>query len=132
MCTSLGYKDATGKAYYGRTLELTTDLPYQVTYFPAGFESVSDVPGHPKLVLTSGHAVIAVTMPDRMPTAEAPLGLADLKILEGLNDKGLTFSLLSYPQAGGTQKPVEMTKAVLSASDLGLWALGQFATTAEV
>ncbi|MCX5477994.1 linear amide C-N hydrolase [Kaistia geumhonensis] len=132
MCTSLGYRDAAGKAYYGRTLELTTDLPYQVTFFPAGFESVSEVEGHPKLTLTSRHDVIAVTMPYRLPTAEAPLGLADLKVLEGLNDKGLTFSLLSYPESGGSQKPVEMTKAVLSASDLGLWALGQFATAAEV
>ncbi|WP_454915942.1 linear amide C-N hydrolase [Xanthobacter sediminis] len=132
MCTSLGYKDAAGNAYFGRTLELTTDLPYQVAYFPAGFETLSQVPGHPALELGARHAILAVTMPYRLPTPEAPLAIADLKILEGLNDRGLTFSLLSYPAAGGTQKAVDVTTAVLSASDLGAWALGRFASVAEV
>lgn len=132
MCTSLGYKDAAGNAYFGRTLELTTDLPYQIAYYPAGFELVSEVAGHPTLKLNSRYGFLSVTMPDRVPSAEAPLGIADLKVLEGLNDQGLTFSLLSYPTAGGQQKPVDVTRAILSASDLGAWALGQFATVAEL
>ena len=132
MCTSLGYKDAAGNAYFGRTLELTTDLPYQVVHFPAGFETTSEIPGHPPLRLTARYGSLAVTMPDRVPTAAAPIGIADLKVLEGLNDQGLTFSLLSYPAAGGQQKSVDVTRAVLSASDLGAWALGQFATAAVV
>lgn len=133
MCTSLGYRDAAGKVYFGRTLELTTDLPYLVVYFPAGSELVSEVPDHPALRLASRHAVLAISMPDRLPSADAPLGAGDLKVLEGLNEKGLTFSLLSYPSAGGgEQQPVDVTKAILSASDLGNWVLGQFATVAEV
>lgn len=132
MCTSLGYKDAAGRAYFGRTLELTTDLPYHMTHFPAGFESSSHVAGHAPLTLKARHAVLAVTMPYRLPTAHTPLTIADFKVLEGLNDQGLTFSLLSYPAAGGKQRAVEVTQAVLSASDLGLWALGQFATAAQV
>ncbi|KAA0969056.1 linear amide C-N hydrolase [Aureimonas fodinaquatilis] len=132
MCTSLGYKDATGNTYFGRTLELTTDLPYLVAYFPAGYETVSQVPEHPALSLKSVHAVLAITMPDRLPKPDAPLAAGDLKVLEGLNDKGLTFSLLSYPSAAGPQKTVEATRAILSASDLGNWALGQFGTVAEV
>jgi choloylglycine hydrolase len=131
MCTSLIYKDAAGKPYFGRTLELTIDLPYQLSYFPAGFEIASTVPGHPAFKFNAAHAIVAITMPSRMPTPEAPLSASDLKILEGLNDQGLTFSLLSYPSAGGKQKSVDMTKAVLSASDLGSWILGQFATVAE-
>lgn len=47
MCTSLGYRDAAGRAYLGRTLELTMALPYQVAFFPAGHETASEVPGHP-------------------------------------------------------------------------------------
>lgn len=132
MCTSLGYKDAAGRAYFGRTMELTTDLPYQVAYFPAGFETLSRIPDHPELRLAARHAILAVTMPARVPTLEAPLAAGDLKILEGLNDQGLTFSLLSYPAAGGKQVSVDMTRAVLSASDLGAWALGQFSTVAQV
>jgi len=132
MCTSLGYKDAAGNAYFGRTLELTTDLPYQLAYFPAGFGFVSQVEGHPPLRLESRHGFLSITMPDRVPSAEAPLGIADLKVLEGLNDQGLTFSLLSYPTAGGQQKPIDAGRAILSASDLGAWALGQFATVAQL
>jgi penicillin V acylase-like amidase (Ntn superfamily) len=71
-------------------------------------------------------------MPDRVPTAESPITVADLKIIEGLNLAGLTFSLLAYPTAGGASKQVEMTQAVLSATDLGMWTLGQFSSVAEV
>lgn len=132
MCTSLGYTDASGKVYFGRTLELTVDLPYQVTYFPAGFETTSDVDGKASLKFSARFGVLAIAMPCRVPTAEAPIGIADLKVLEGLNDQGLTFSLLSYPTAAGKQQSADITKSVLSASDLGSWALGQFATVAEV
>ena len=132
MCTSLGYRDAAGRAYFGRTLELTVDLPYQMLHLPAGFETVSEVAGHPAAIFVARYALLAVAMPARMPSAAAPLTLADLKVLEGLNDQGMTFSLLSYPAAAGKQASVGTTQAVLAASDLGAWALGQFATVAEV
>lgn len=132
MCTSLVYRDMAGKAYFGRTLELTTDLPYQMVYLPTGFATVSQVEGHSPVEYAARHALLAVTMPARIPTAQAPLQMADLKVLEGLNDQGLTFSLLSYPTAAGKQRAVEMTRAVLSASDLGTWVLGQFSTVEAV
>lgn len=132
MCTSLAYKDAAGRSYFGRTLELTSDLPYQVVFYPAGAAFSSRIGDRPAVEFAGKHAFVAVTMPGRMPTAEAPLGLADFKPLEGLNDRGLTFSLLSYPAAGGGKRSLSTTQAVLSASDLGSWALSQFSTTAEV
>ncbi|WP_428030427.1 linear amide C-N hydrolase [Ancylobacter sp.] len=132
MCTSLSYRDAQGKVYFGRTLELTLDLPYQIVYFPVGFPSHSVVEGHPAADYVARHAMLTVTMPYRIPTPDAPIGIDDLKVLEGLNDRGLTFSLLSYPTAAGKHRSVAMTQAVLSASDLGTWCLGQFATVAEV
>lgn len=132
MCTALVYTDATGANYLGRTLELTIDLPYQVVYFPAGLAATSQIPGHPAVDYTMRHSCLTVTMPARVPTADKPIGLADLKVIEGLNDQGLTFSLLSYPSAGGAQQAVDATRAILSVSDLGSWVLGQFATVAEV
>lgn len=132
MCTSLLYRDAADRVYLGRTLELTSDLPYQLVYFPAGLSFSSAVEGKPAVAYESRHALLAVTMPVRMPTADAPLGFADLKVIEGMNDAGLTFSLLSYPAAAGTSAAVSTTQAILSASDLGSWALGQFASVAEV
>lgn len=132
MCTSLIYRDAAGKSYFGRTLELTVDLPYQMAYFPAGYDASSQIAGHPALTWKTRFAVLAITMPARIPTAEAPTVFADLKVLEGLNDQGLTFSLLSYPAAAGKQPAPAQGQAALSASDLGAWALGRFATVAEV
>lgn len=132
MCTSLIYRDAEDKVYFGRTLELTSDLPYQLLYLPKGIPFQSAVKGHPSVDYTGRYGMLAVTMPARLPKPDSPLGLGDLKVLEGMNDQGLTFSLLSYPNSGGTQKTVEATRAVLSASDLGSWALSQFATVAEL
>ncbi|MEW5425252.1 linear amide C-N hydrolase [Amorphus sp. 3PC139-8] len=132
MCTSLLYSDQAGQFYFGRTLELTVDLPYQLVFFPKGQTFSSEMTGHPAASFTSEHAFLAVAMPGRVPSADKPIGLVDLKVLEGLNTEGLTFSVLSYPSAGGTQQPVEMTRAVLSASDLGSWVLGSFVRVSEV
>lgn len=132
MCTSLIYRDTADKVYFGRTLELTIDLPYRIVYVPQGAPFSSRLGDHPATSYVGKYAFIAVAMPARIPTADAPLGIADFKALEGMNDQGLTFSLLSYPAAAGTEAKVATTQAVLSASDLGSWALGQFATVAEV
>lgn len=132
MCTSLVYRDATGNAYFGRTLELTMDLPYLMAWFPAGFAVTSRIGDRPAVAFTTRHGMLAVTMPDRIPTAAAPITPADLKVVEGLNDQGLTFSMLSYPSADGPQAEPPAGAPVLSVTELGLWALGQFATVAEV
>lgn len=131
MCTSLVYKDAAGKAYFGRTMELTVALPYQLALLPKGAQCSSRVEGHPEVAYQRLHDVIAITMPDRMPTAADQIKPEDLKVIEGLNDVGLTFSLLAYPSAAGAQSS-QMTRAALAASDLGAWILGSFTTVAEV
>lgn len=63
MCTSLLYTDASGKAYFGRTLELTSDLPYQLVFFPSGLSFSSHLEGHAPLAYQSKFNVLAVTMP---------------------------------------------------------------------
>lgn len=119
MCTSLLYLDASNRAYLGRTLELSLELPYQVALFPKGLEVASAVEGHPEISWTMQHAVIAVTMPAALPVSGAGFGSADLKVVEGLNDAGLSFSVQSYPQAGGPQTSLDTTRAAVSAADLG-------------
>lgn len=131
-CTSLAYQDAEGAVYLGRTLELTMDLPYQLAYLPAGQEFSPQYKNHPPLDYTTRHAILAVVMADRIPKAEAPLSVADFKIMEGFNDAGLTFSLLAYPAAGGSVEEADQTQAVLPATDLGSWALGLFRSVAEI
>ncbi len=132
MCTSLLYRDANDRAYLGRTLELSLDLPYQVAFFPQGLKLSSTVEGHPELGWSMRHAVIAVTMPAAPPAAGAVLGSADLKVVEGLNDAGLTYSVQAYSQASGVQEPCDKTRAALSAADLGAFVLGQFSSVAQV
>ena len=130
-CTALIYQDAAGRAYLGRTLELTADLPYQLLYLPTGSAfSSSPRPGS-VLQYSSRLAAFCVVMPDRRPTPQAPLTLSDLKVVEGFNEAGLTFSLLAYPEVGEVTVAEEKTP-LLAATDLGTWTLGQFRNVAEV
>jgi len=131
-CTSLSYTDSNGNVYFGRTLELQTELPYQVVFVPAGQDFRSEVAGQPALEYTSQYDMLAVTVPERVPGGGDALGPADLKAVEGMNAQGLTFSLLAYPSVNGAQHQVDQTQAVLSAIDVGSWALGQFGTVEEV
>ena len=132
MCTSLLYRDASNRPYLGRTLELAVDLPYQVAYFPAGTQLASAVTGHPGSQWRTRHAIVAVSMPDAIPAPGVPLGINDLKVVEGLNDAGLTFSVQAYSQAGGPRPELDATRPAISAADLGTYLLGQFATVREV
>lgn len=131
MCTSLVYRDAAGKAYFGRTMELTVALPYQLALLPKGAQCTSRLEGHPEVAYQRVHDVIAIAMPDRAPTPADPMKPEELKVLEGMNGAGLTFSLLAYPAAAGAQSS-DMTRAVVAASDLGAWILGSFGSVAEV
>lgn len=124
-CTTLMYQDAKGKFYAGRTLELSMELPYEVTFIPSGTQYVSKTGDkNSALKYTTKHKILSVTVPDDNPN--------DLKILEGMNEKGLTFSLLAFADASGPKASFEKTKAALAAVDLGSWTLGQFANVEEV
>ncbi|NDY95501.1 linear amide C-N hydrolase [Wenzhouxiangella sp. C33] len=123
-CTSLLYSDANGKFYAGRTMELPMELPYKVSYFPAGTSFGSEADKHHKLDFTARHAFLAVTVPDRVSH--------DVKVAEGINDQGLSFSLLAYASTEGPTHMVDKTHAILAAIDLGAWVLSQFSTVAKV
>ncbi|GAA1947364.1 linear amide C-N hydrolase [Microbacterium aquimaris] len=132
MCTSLQYTDLSGLPYFGRTLELDVDEPWVLAYVPAGMPFESQAPENDPVTFTGKHGFIAVTAPDRMPTKEQPLTPNDLKVIEGLNTEGVTFSLLAYPSAGGPGEAAAKTLAAIQAWDLGAWVLSQFSTVGEV
>ena len=133
MCTSLIYLDAQNRPYLGRTLELTLELPYQLSAFPRALELHSQVAGFGPLSFQTRYPFLAVTMPAMIPTPGVKFGPDDLKIVEGMNGAGLCFSVQSYPEAGGGERPAaDANQAALSAMDLGAWVLGQFATVEEV
>ncbi|MGY6555792.1 MAG: linear amide C-N hydrolase [Wenzhouxiangella sp.] len=123
-CTSLLYADAKGHFYAGRTMELPMELPYRVSYFPAGTRFGSAADKHHVLEFTARHPFLAVTVPD--PVSR------DLKVAEGVNDQGLSFSLLAFASTEGPQHIVDQTNAILAAIDLGAWTLSQFSSVDEV
>ncbi|MCL7999837.1 linear amide C-N hydrolase [Brucella sp. 21LCYQ03] len=123
-CTALLFRDAGGGAYAGRTMELSMELPYVVASFPKGHEFTSTVDGHVPLVFQSKYAVFAITVPNG--------DISDLKIVEGVNEQGLTFSVLAYTASSGPVDNAKHSKAMLAAIDLGAWILGQFESAADV
>ena len=123
-CTSLLYADANDQFYAGRTMELPMELPYKVSYFPAGTTFGSQADKHHVLDFTGQNAFLSISVPDPVS--------GDVKVAEGVNDKGLTFSVLAFASTEGPKDMVDNTQAVLSAIDLGAWTLSQFGTVDEV
>ena len=123
-CTSLLYQDDNGASYAGRTMELPMPLPYEVSYYPSGSSFNSMVKKQPELKYQSKYAFISLTVPD-------PIS-ADLKVVEGLNEAGMSFSLLAFASTEGPRDMLDKTQAVLAAIDLGAWTLSNFKSVAEV
>lgn len=123
-CTALLFRSADGNAYAGRTMELSMELPYVVASIPKGHKFTSVVEGHSALDFQSKYSIFAIAVPNGT--------INDLKIVEGMNDQGLTFSVLAYAGASGPADSAAKTKAMLAVIDLGAWVLSQFANAAEV
>ncbi|MFC5387403.1 linear amide C-N hydrolase [Aquamicrobium segne] len=123
-CTALLLRSTEGNAYAGRTMELSAEMPYVVASMPKGQALASQVDGHEPLHFTTRYGILAIAVPYQT--------LDDLKIVEGLNEKGLTFSVLAYGGASGPRNNGKKTQAMLAAIDLGAWLLGLFANIDEV
>ncbi len=132
MCTSLLYRDANNNAYVGRTLELSLELPYVLARFAQGTTITSHTDAYGSHSWQMQHTVLAVTMPAVMPQPGAALAPSDLKIIEGINTAGLSCSMQSYPQAGGSQAALAGSAPVISSSDLAGFILGQFESVASL
>lgn len=123
-CTSLLYTDANGAPYAGRTMELPMELPYEATYFPKGTDFSSKADDQPALNFQGKYGFMSLTVPDPITK--------DLKVVEGLNDQGLSFSVLAYASTEGPKDMLKKTTDALAAIDLGAWALSQFDSVKEV
>lgn len=123
-CTSLLYTDAKGAPYAGRTMELPMELPYQATFFPKGSGFSSHADNQPELTFDSKYSFISLTVPD--PVTK------DHKVVEGMNDQGLSFSVLAFASTKGPKDMLSKTTDALAAIDLGAWALSRFGTVKEV
>ncbi|QQM30311.1 linear amide C-N hydrolase [Martelella lutilitoris] len=124
MCTSLLYTDLSGSVFAGRTLELPVELPYFAAFLPKGTPLASRAGGHAPLTYESRYDVFGIVVPNG--------NAQDLKVVEGLNEAGLNFSLLAFADTHGPDDTEAKDTPVLSAIDLGAWMLAQFSTVAEV
>lgn len=131
MCTSLLYLDANNLPYVGRTLELSIELPYLIARLPRDSKYESQVEGFPSLQWTTRYTILAVTMPMSMPAAGTAPQQSELKVIEGMNEAGLCFSVQSYGPAAGPQPDLDNSQAALAAIDLGTYLLGQCGTVVE-
>jgi len=100
------------------------ELPYQASFFPKGWKFDSEADKHPELSYQAKYAFVSLTVPDPLTK--------QLKVVEGLNDQGLSFSLLAFANTQGPKDMVANTQKVLAAIDLGAWTLAQFKDVKEV
>lgn len=125
MCTSLMITDKNGNAYHGRGLEYPYELPFSLTWLPAGSAIESVAPsGKQGLTFNTKFDVIAMTV-------QGIVGAKQPFIAQGANNQGLSFS--SNQLNGSSSPPVgNVPEKILSVNDLGAWILGNFSTVAEV
>lgn len=126
-CTSLVMTDVNGNAYHARTMEFSTRVPTELTYFPAGTKISSATPaGAQGLTFNTKYGILGMAGVKAMnPNAK------QATFAEGANDQGLSFSM---NWLNGTTSPAvgNDSSKILSVSDLGSWILGNFKTAAEV
>lgn len=126
MCTVFNYIDANGIGYQARTHEDPAFYPEALAYFPAGTKIQSSTPqGKSGLTFNTRYAILSVVLKGLVEGAKQD------SLLEGSNDQGLSFACLLLKD---TSSPVPSSDdaKVLSANDLGTWALGNFQTVEQV
>ena len=125
-CTMLSYTDAKGNMYVGRTNEYPGMLPDELTYYPVGTRIESVTPdGKQGHVFKTKYAIIGATLKGMVPNAKQDT------LHEAMNDQGLSISILEFTE-NSELKVTAAPDKVLSATDLGTWALGSFSSVREL
>ena len=124
-CTTILVTDESGRGYHGRTLEYSSLLPMDMTYFPAGTKVVSSTAsGKDGLRFDTKYPILGMSF-QVLPSAK------QVAFAEGVNDQGVSFSANWLT---GTDSPAVSKEdaRILAASDLGAWVLGNFKSVEEV
>lgn len=125
-CTLMMMKDVNGNAYVARTHEFSGVLPDVMNYFPEGSSIESQAPeGKQGMIFKTKYPFLSVSLAGMTPNAK------QAAVHEGLNDQGLSISLLQFNGAVRPAIGPDDTK-LLSVVDFGAWALGNFQTVAQV
>lgn len=124
-CTAVDLVARDGSVIAGRTMEWAYDMQWQLVSQPRGTELTLVAPaalGLPALKVTTKHAVVGVS------AGIIPGGA----LLDGQNDAGLSMSGNFLPGFTQYQTVAKDDKEYQSVLTFGSWALGGFATVAEL
>lgn len=125
-CTVLAIKDASGNVYQARTNEFAGQQPDDITFWPAGTRMESITPdGKPGKIFNTKYGILAVTLKGLIANAKQET------VHEGVNDQGMTFTTNAMINNEQLKLSVPSDK-VLSAADVGVWALGNYQNVAQV
>jgi len=126
-CTVLAISDASGNVYQGRTNEFAGQQPDSMMYFPAGTRIESVTPeGKQGMTFNTKFGILGVFLSGGFnPTAKQP------SVHEAVNDQGLTFTTNALIE-NNPPVPTGPADKILSALDVGSWALGNFSTVQQV
>jgi len=125
-CTAMMVKDVNGNTYVARTHEFSGVLPDVMNYVPAGSLIESQAPdGKQGITFKTKYPFVAVSLENMTPNAKQSA------VHEGLNDQGMSLSLLEFQGARGPSIDSDASK-ILSVVDLGSWILGNFQNVDQV
>lgn len=126
-CTVLSIRDAQGNVYQGRTNEFAGQQPDSLMYMPAGmrFESLTPA-GKPGATYTTKYGILGVFLSGPFdPATKNP------SVHEAVNDQGMSFTTNALIE-NNPPVPTGPADKILSALDVGTWALGNFSNVQQV
>ena len=124
-CTAVDLVAADGAVVAGRTMEWAFDMQWTLVSLPKGSSLVMTATPAlklPPVTVTAKHAVVGIK----------PAIIPGDTLLEGQNDAGLGMSGNFLPGFTEYQTVTPQDKGYVSILGFGAWALGQFATVAEL
>ena len=117
-CTDFILVNENKNAVVGRSMEFGINLNSTIVIIPKGQRKVSLIKNKRGLSWTSKYGFVGVRSLDI--------------IVDGMNEKGLSFALLWFPGAKYPENNLTSISNTLDLKELGNWTLGSFSTVDEV
>lgn len=125
-CTVLAMRDANGNVYQARSNEFVGQQPDALSYYPPGTRIESVTPdGKQGKTFNTKYAIFGATLKGMTPNAKQET------IHEAVNDQGMSLTTNAF-MGNTSPTPTAPTEKILSALDLGTWALGNFQNVQQV
>ncbi len=120
-CTDFILIDQKKQCVVGRSMEFGTDLNSEIMIAPSGEQETSVINGKNGMSWEQRYAFMGLNA----------LGV-DRLIVDGMNEKGLSFGVLWLPTTKYPEISMNDLSQTIALQDAGMWILGSFATVDEV